>query len=65
MAVALKTPTRSSLHCAVVAERTPVYEVAPAGSAETVDGLFGIWKDRTDLDDVDGFVRRLRSRRHG
>jgi prevent-host-death family protein len=33
-----------------------------SGTAAARD-LFGLWKDRTDLEDVDGYVDQLRRRR--
>jgi hypothetical protein len=40
---------------------------APAPAAETFatdDPAFGIWRDRTDMDDVTGHVRQLRQPRY-
>lgn len=35
------------------------------GSYKTDDPSYGIWKDRQDIGDVDTYVRRLRTARHG
>ena len=34
-----------------------------AGEKEAEDELFGMWRDRNDMEDVDAYVRRLRKGR--
>lgn len=46
-----------------------IEEEAPAGHAEaaqeeTDDPLFGMWRNREDIADVDAYVRRLRAPRY-
>jgi hypothetical protein len=36
----------------------------PEAQAPEVDPAFGIWRDRTDLNDVDAYVRELRGPRY-
>jgi prevent-host-death family protein len=37
--------------------------IAEGAKAESANKLFGLWKDREELQDVDTYVRRLRKRR--
>ena len=37
----------------------------PAPAFATDDPAFGIWRDREDLADIDGYLRKLRTPRYG
>jgi hypothetical protein len=41
---------------------TPADEAVPAEFAD--DPMFGMWRDREDMADVDGYIRRIRSPRY-
>ena len=47
----------------------PRAKIVPIADRRIIDGestddeLFGIWKDRKDMDDVDQFIRNIRKRR--
>ena len=43
------------------AKLTPLKK--PAKNGEKSNDLFGIWKDRSDLDDVNSYVRQIRKGR--
>lgn len=42
----------------------PEAQVPAVEAFATDDPAFGIWRDRTDLDDVPAYVRQLRQPRH-
>ncbi|MFP3042775.1 type II toxin-antitoxin system prevent-host-death family antitoxin [Treponema primitia] len=46
-----------------VAKIVPVYNKSSADLAEADDELFGMWKNREDMADVDAYVRNLRKGR--
>lgn len=53
----------ASLQSRVTVRIEPEAEAGLAISEESEDPLFGMWRDRDDIGDVDGYVRRLRARR--
>lgn len=57
----IKLPQMASAQVRVRIEE----EVAPSPAFETDDPAFGIWRDREDTADVQGFVRQLREPRYG
>jgi hypothetical protein len=57
MAVALYDDIVDSPDGFDLAESTPGYGVAGSSGGE----FFGMWKDRPEMEDVDGYVRKLRS----
>ena len=46
-----------------LAKIVPIYDKSSVALEETDDELFGIWKDRGDMADVDNYVRNLRKGR--
>ena len=51
-------------HLRVTVRIEPEAQVPAAETFVTDDPAFGIWRDRTDLDDVPGYVRQLRQPRY-
>ena len=51
-------------HVTVRIEEEPITQSATEETDSAIDLLFGMWRDREDMADVEGYVRKLRAPRY-
>lgn len=59
-----RLPAMRASHVTVRIEEETVAPTAASDGGAAVDLLFGIWRDRDDIADVEAYVRQLRAPRY-